>query len=196
MKHWLVLLAGLAVAGCATIQTPSRTGPYRAVVESRLAQLAGQNQWRLEGRLAIRKDNEGFSATIHWQQMAGEFDIRLLDPLGRRVAWLTGNPKKVSLTTSDGKSYQGVDPQLLLRQHLGWGIPLDSLSYWVKGMPDPSKVTWREEYDDIGRPTLLDQADWQVTLARYESGLPLALPQLVKLEREGFRAKLLIDTRE
>ncbi|HID82541.1 MAG TPA: outer membrane lipoprotein LolB [Chromatiales bacterium] len=195
MKRVLVLAVCLTLAGCATIVKTPRSGPYRGVVESRLTQLAEQNTWLLEGRLAIRKGDEGFSAGIRWQQKDEDFDIRLLDPLGRRVAWLVGNPRRVSLTTVDGKTYKGVDPQLLLKQNLGWAIPLDSLKYWVKGMPDPHKVSWREEYDDIGRPLLLDQADWHVKLSRYDSDQPLALPKMVRLEREGFRAKLLIDSR-
>jgi len=196
MKLGVVLLACLLLAGCATIVKTPRSGPYRAVVESRLAQLAEKNSWTLEGRLAIRKGDEGFSAGIVWQQQDETFDIRLLDPLGRRVAWLQGNPQRVTLATADGKTHKGVDPQILLRQNLGWAIPLDSLKYWVKGMPDPNKASWREEYDNIGRPLLLDQADWQVKLSRYDSDQPLALPQMVRLEREGFRAKLLIDSWE
>ena len=196
MKFGLALLICLFLAGCATTQQQSQSGPYRKTVEQRLALLAAQNQWKLEGRIAVRNGEQGFSAGMHWQQAEERFDIRLLDPLGRRVAWLTGTADLVTLVTSDGQSYEGVDPQMLLRQHLGWGIPLDSLVYWVKGMPDPNKPSWREEYDDIGRPILLEQAEWTVNLSRYESGSVMAMPGLVKLERENFRAKLLVDSRE
>ena len=196
MKFGLILLLCLFLAGCATTQQLPQSGPYRKTVEQRLAQLAAQNQWKLEGRIAVRNGEQGFSAGMHWQQTDERFDIRLLDPLGRRVAWLTGTTDQVTLITSDGQSYEGVDPQVLLRRHLGWGIPLDSLDYWVKGMPDPNKPSWREEYDDIGRPLLLEQAEWIVNLSRYESESALAMPGLVKLERENFRAKLLVDIRE
>ncbi len=195
MRRWLVLAVCLGLASCATVIKEPRKGPYRGVIEARLAQLADQNNWELEGRLAVRRGDEGFSAAIRWKQSGERFDIRLLDPLGRRVAWLRGTPRRVTLTTSDGKTYRGVDPQRLLKQNLGWGIPLDSLKYWVKGMPDPHKVSWREEYDDIGRPVLLEQAEWRVRLSRYASDQPLALPNMVRLEREGFRAKLLVDAR-
>jgi outer membrane lipoprotein LolB len=197
MRIWLGFLLTVLLAGCASLPSmESRPKVPAAVVESRIAHLGKIEHWTIRGRLAVKNNNDGFSASLLWQQHKDDFDIRLFDPLGRRVAWLVGNPQQVTLTTSDGQNYQGVDPQLLLRQRLGWELPLDSLKYWIKGLPDPNKVAWREEFDDFGRALILDQAQWRVVMSQYAPNEPLAQPGRIELERKDFTAKLLVDSRD
>jgi outer membrane lipoprotein LolB len=192
----VLLLA--ALAGCATQRSgalydgvwPSEMAAERARV------LAPMKIWTLKGRLGVQLKNDGFSAGMVWLQDHDNFDISLFDPVGRRVAWLRGNNRNVDLQTAQGQSFTGSDPERLLQEHLGWSIPVRSLSWWVKGLPDPATVAWSQEYDDYGRLIALNQGGWSMRIARYQDSDKHALPRLTRMEHKDVKLKLLIKSWE
>lgn len=188
----------LLLAGCAAtppVRPVDGVWPSELAVE-RTEVLGPVSKWKLEGRLGVQLENDGFSAGLVWLQDDGRFDIRLFDPVGRRVAWLRGTEKAVDLQTSQGQSFSGDNPEKLLQKYLGWSIPVKSLSWWVKGLPDPTTVAWRQEYDDAGRLVSLEQGGWSMRIVRYQSGDKLALPKLARMAQGNVKLKLLIKSWE
>ena len=195
MRLIRVLLLSLVLAGCATTEHGAEPAAEAKARQYREATLLAIDHWQLQGRLAIRTGDEGFSAGIEWRQSGRSFDIRLTDPLGRRLAWIQGNPEQVNLITANGSRHEAVEPTALLQQHLGWSVPLDSLRFWVIGLADPALPLQAEAHDQLGRPVTLQQMNWQVALSRYDSSLLLAMPELLTVSREDFRARLLVEQR-
>ncbi len=194
----LAAIVALSFVGCASAPT---TRPADGVWPTELAVertevLAPISTWKLEGRLGVQLENDGFSAALVWLQDDDQFDIRLFDPVGRRVAWLRGSDKAVALQTAQGQSFSGDNPEKLLQKYLGWSIPVKSLSWWVKGLPDPTTVAWRQEYDDAGRLVSLEQGGWSMRIASYQSDERLALPKLARMEQGKVKLKLLIKSWE
>ncbi len=192
--RWLLAaLAALLLAGCATAPpvTPAPGWPSEAAAR-RAATMGDIRTWTIRGRLGVHTGREGFSAAIVWRQDGDRFDIRLFDQLGRQVAWLRGDGGQVSLTNHRGKTFRAQSAEQLMRAQLGWALPIRSLLYWVKGLPDPKLPAWREEYDDGGRLVRLEQGGWSVRIPRYLSPDERAFPALIKLRRKDFSAKLLI----
>ena len=188
----------LLFSGCASVPTPRPADgvwPTELAVE-RTEVLAPISTWKLQGRLGVQLENDGFSAALTWLQDNDHFDIRLFDPVGRRVAWLRGSDKAVDLQTAQGQSFSGDNPEKLLQKYLGWSIPVKSLSWWVKGLPDPTTVAWRQEYDDAGRLVSLEQGGWSMRITRYQSDEKLALPKLARMEQGKVKLKLLIKSWE
>ncbi len=188
----------LLFSGCASVPTPRPADgvwPTELAVE-RTEVLAPISTWKLQGRLGVQLENDGFSAALTWLQDNDHFDIRLFDPVGRRVAWLRGSDKAVDLQTAQGQSFSGDNPEKLLQKYLGWSIPVKSLSWWVKGLPDPTTVAWRQEYDDAGRLVALEQGGWSMRITRYQSDEKLALPKLARMEQGKVKLKLLIKSWE
>ncbi len=196
----LCWLATALIAGCAT--TPvTKPGTTSGIWPSELAaeraeKLAPITTWKLDGRLGVQLENDGFSAALVWLQDGDRFDIRLFDPVGRRVAWLRGDDKAVDLQTAQGQSFKGDNPEALLQKYLGWSIPVRSLTWWVKGLPDPTTVAWRQEFDDNGRLVSLEQGGWSMHIASYQSDDKLALPKLTKMAQGNVKLKLLIKSWE
>ena len=192
----VALVAGLS--GCAS--QPEKGGygdvwPTKMAAE-RARALAPKKIWKLEGRLGVQLEHDGFSAGLIWLQDHGHFDISLFDPVGRRVARLTGNEGAVDLKTSQGQSFSGDDPEKLLQKHLGWSIPVRSLSWWVKGLPDPATVAWRQEYDDLGRLVSLSQGGWDMHIVSYQDADRHAMPRLTRMTHDKVKLKLLIRSWE
>ncbi len=190
-----VLLAGCATAPATKPGVPAGVWPSELAVE-RAEKLAPITTWKLDGRLGVQLENDGFSAALVWLQNGERFDIRLFDPVGRRVAWLRGDDKAVDLQTAQGQSFRGDNPERLLQKYLGWSIPVRSLTWWVKGLPDPTTVAWRQEFDDNGRLVALEQGGWSMRIASYQSDDKLALPKLTKMAQGNVRLKLLIKSWE
>jgi outer membrane lipoprotein LolB len=197
-------IAGIvALSGCATtppISTPPPQSVDTSQPVSEPIRLAGKrhsrfhnlDNWKLNGRLGIRQGDEGFSAGMQWQQKGANFDIALLDPLGRRVAQLLGNADHVVLKTVDGNRFEADNAEELLEAQLGWSFPVQSLFYWVKGTPNPKLLVWREEYDNRGRLVKLHQGKWKLNITKYQNLGEEYIPRLIKMEREDIKVKLLI----
>ncbi|HHJ21063.1 MAG TPA: outer membrane lipoprotein LolB [Gammaproteobacteria bacterium] len=186
-----VLVAGGCATGPERPGQPGKKLPIELGAE-REAQIAQVDHWKITGRIGIRNGGEGFSAGLEWLQTGKKFDIRLFDPLGRKVAWLRGDDQSVSLQTSDGRDLTAKDPQSLMQRNLGWSFPIRSFFYWVKGIPDPAKVVWRQEYDKKGHLVLMHQGGWKAKFSRYQPIDTGEIPQLSRLTRDDLRVKLLI----
>jgi outer membrane lipoprotein LolB len=166
--------------------------PHDLAAERKRA-FASIDEWNIHGRLGIQRGDDGFSAGIDWLQKGKTFDIKLSDPLGRQVAWLRGDERQVSLDTAKGQTIKAKDPEALLLKHLGWTLPVRSLFYWVKGLPDPASIVWREEYDEQGRILLIKQAGWEVKFPKYLTKDKKSFPKLTRLEHQDFKVKLLVQ---
>jgi outer membrane lipoprotein LolB len=108
-------------------------GASQLAWEQRIARLSGWVHWSFNGRVAIRHGEEGWQAGLNWRQDSDYFEIQVLDPLGRKVADIRGDSRGVHLTTSRGEKAQAADSESLMRQVLGWSLPLSGMRYWVLG---------------------------------------------------------------
>lgn len=159
----------------------------------RKASYAVIDEWKILGRIGVQSGYDGFSAGLEWVQKGKNFDIKLFDPLGRKVIWLRGDEHSVNLDTSEGKKLEAKDPERLLIQQIGWTLPVRSLLYWVKGLPDPGMIVWQEEYDNQGRILKIRQGDWNVSFSRYMTNGDRSFPRMTRAERQGFSVKLLVQ---
>jgi outer membrane lipoprotein LolB len=69
---------------------------------------------------------------------------------------------------------------------------LNSLRYWVQGVPDPASPS-TETADPQGYLGSLVQSDWTVTYGAYMQTADGALPQKVTVERGNVRVRLVLD---
>ncbi len=185
----------LVLFGCATTANrPVTSGklPHELAAERKM-RYESIDEWNIRGRIGVQRDDEGFSAGFKWLQKGKIFDIRLFDPLGRQVAWLRGDEHNVSLDTAKGEKIIAQDPEKVLLEQFGWTLPIRSLLFWVKGLPDPASIVWQEEYDEQGRMRLIRQADWNVRFTKYLSKGDKSFPELTHFEHQGFKIKLLVQ---
>jgi outer membrane lipoprotein LolB len=138
--------------------------------------LAALKAWRLEGRIAVRHGDEGWTASLQWREEEGGYVLRLSAPLGRGTVELSGSPRGVQMVTADNRLLHADTPEALMEENLGWHVPLSGLRYWVKGTPEPGRPAERLTLDEEGRASAFRQDGWQVTYDRYEEAGPYRLP--------------------
>lgn len=146
--------------------------------------LEAQN-WQFNGRIGLLTDNDSMSGSIHWQQCANYFDIRLSGPLGAGATQIYGDKQKVTLKAKGKKVVSNTSPEQLLQQHLGWAIPVSHLFYWVKGIPAP------DEYTAIDSDRFV-QKGWTIQIKRWQSMGNYRLPSKLTVSHPQLKVTLLL----
>ena len=171
MYRRLVIFALCAVltvlAGCASLRPPQVLPASNASIEA----------FSLNGRVAVKMDDRGYTASLRWRHSATQDSIRLLSPVGSVVGQIEADANGATLTTGDRKVLHSKDAQALTREVLGWDLPLSGLRYWVTGRADPALPVQAQEHDDKQRLKSLTQNDWRITYLDYfgDSALPARL---------------------
>lgn len=183
------LAALLFLAACKTVPpVPVESRPW----PERMKDLQARDQFELRGRVAVRAGSEGFNARLRWEQMGEQTLVALDGPLGVGGVNVTANGNAMTVTTSDGRQLDSHAAHTELMARLGFEPPLNSLRYWVLGVPDPSSE-FVETLDEQQRLALLLQDGWQIS---YESYMPANggwLPQRMTMQREGVRVRVIVD---
>ncbi|MCB1568741.1 MAG: outer membrane lipoprotein LolB [Xanthomonadales bacterium] len=188
----LVLALGL-LSACAT--APRRADNVQGELKAqadREKSLAQRPHWRLTGRIAVSDGRDNGSGRMVWQQDGEAFVISLNAPVTRRSWRLSGGPGHARLEGLDGGPFEGADASSLLRERLGWNVPLEDLAAWVRGMR-ASRAPSDIAFDDKGLPASIQQYGWTIEYRKFGVVNGLTLPLKVFAERGPQRIRLVVD---
>ncbi len=192
IRQGILLLFILLTAACA-----HRTGltPPENVLEHQ-RQVQAIDHWQVNGKLGIRTAEDSGSASLKWSQEATNYQINLSGPLGQKRMVITGTPEKVRLEQTGEPAQEAKSPEALIKQQLGWTLPVTQLAYWVRGVPAPKGRISRLEQNSIGLIAQLQQGDWLVTYDNYSDQTfddkILPLPRKITAEYQDVRLILVI----
>ena len=80
------------------------------------------------------------------------------------------------------------NPDAMLRQRLGFAIPLTSLRYWILGVSDPEKKSVSLATGGF------KQAGWEVASDKLTMVDGWMLPQKLRVQGAGVKLKILADS--
>lgn len=188
------LLALALAAGC-SVAPPREVpeAPAEMLWETRAGQIGALESWAFNGRAALSGDEVASrTVRIRWQQAGGDFAIAFQSPIGQRLAELSGDADGVTLRLPGEAPVVAADSSALLEAALGWYAPVESLRYWVLGLPDPA-ARGVPELDPWGRVTRLRQDGWIVDYAQYVDAGGFELPRRLTVSHPGLHIRLVID---
>lgn len=181
----VVLLAILA--GCAT--APVTKAPEVSV---KAAPVPAVREFDLAGRVAVRYQEQGFSANLDWQHGEKTDQLLILNPLGQGIAQISRDDNGVHLKTADRRELSANDAEALTQQVLGWRLPLKGLGYWAVGAVAPGPVNILER-DTAGRLARIEQDGWSIAYRDYRNVNGVDLPTRIELVRPELEIKLVVD---
>lgn len=189
------LLLAVTLGGCASVRPgPEAPGANAEAAWERhrvaLQQLPG---WAATGRVVVRQGGEGFSASLRWRQQAGAYVLRVMAPLAQGTWQLSGAPGIARMQGPDGQAVEAGDPESMMREALGWSLPVAGARYWVLGIPDPAQAITLRELDAQGRLARLEQAGWTVQVQEYTEVGEYLLPRRLQISRDGIDIRLAIS---
>lgn len=125
-SRWLMASLMLALVGCHSL---SPKAPQQA-------------QWQLTGRVAIKTATQGLSADVQWDQYPHQSRLVVQGPLGLGRLNIRLDAYGVEVQSTQARQTYGWDDphlkQFLLNQLLA-PLPLESLSFWMRGEADPAQ---------------------------------------------------------
>src|ERR1700712_1626367 len=156
------------LASCRTVPVQhAAPGPAQSW-EARRPQLQARDRFELKGRVAVATGNDGFNARLRWMQSGKQTHMSLDGPLGAGGVQVTSDGSAVSIVTSRGDRLENDAAKAELTNRLGFDPPIDSLRYWVLGVPEPGHPA-QESLDAQQRLSALEQDGWQIQYTGYMS---------------------------
>jgi len=186
--YLLILLAFLA--GCSDI--PLRPGQGNDI--ERQSQREQIQRWNLNGRLSLSSKKESGTVTFHWTQDQERYLMRFIAPLGQGTYALRGGEDDgVYLLTAKNEVLHADDAETLLKQAVGWHVPVNGFRYWVRGVPEPGVDVEDQQFDVQGRVIEMQQANWHINIKRYMDVDGVDLPAKIFMQNDEFKVKLIIQ---
>lgn len=189
----LLLAAGMVLlSACTTMPVTDAEFSARTVLyEERLSLLEDVESWSLEGRLAVSDENDGGSGHFSWQKIAQDSRMDFHGALGRGAWKLETGPGGAELELADGSSHHAESIDLLVRQQLGWQIPVETLAWWVRGLAAPESFEQRQ-LDENGNLSELSQRGWTIEYGNYRVVGTVPMPVKMTARKAEKSVKLAI----
>lgn len=201
IRGTLPLLALLfSITGCTTIQLEplpeGMTEQPPAEWAAHSDKLTQFNHWLLSGKLAVKQPSDSGTAVINrWQQRNESYELALSSSfLGMGSTQLKGVPGYIQLTMPNGDHYQSSEPEKLIQAATGWQLPIDNLTWWIKGLPAPDG-DFRLLFDEQNKLAILEQDGWEIRYDRWQpfiETLP-ALPARITALKGDKRVRVVIS---
>lgn len=185
-----VLLMILFLTACAAPQVRRIDQALQAQIE-REQLLSGLIDWGLQGRVAVRSGGEQGSGSVDWKVSSGHSRFTLQAPISRRSWRLSTTPGAAVLEGLEPGRLEATDAQTLLREAIGWELPIAELGYWVRGAraPGPARISFNAD----GLPARIEQAGWVIEYPEWREGDTLPMPRRVFAQRPQASVRMVVD---
>lgn len=159
------------------------------------AQKSALLEFELAGRIAVRYGEQAASGSVAWRHARDSDELLITTPVGGAVARIVRDREGVVLTTADGVEHRATDAETLTERVLGFRLPLEGLSDWVRARPaaGPTAVA---QYDIDARLASLEQSGWRIDYLDYATAgagaKPTPMPTRLRLQYPGLELRLAI----
>ena len=160
---WLCAATVIMLAGCSGLQTTPSESTAQFIPNSTLT------HWQLRGKIGVKNSDSANSGYLNWLQCGERFEVRINGPLGSGAVKLVGDEHAVTFYENNRPPVSAASAEELLQQQLGWPIPVNQLSYWVRGIPAPNAFA---RHTELG----FKQLGWNLDFPRQTQADAYRLP--------------------
>ncbi len=189
----MLAVALLAIAGCGLKRDPAQQEQLQGLWLDRQQQAEAVVSWNLHARAAITREAEAYNVGIRWER-DGQTSMLLLEaPFGQGV-FRIDRPQGgwYRLRLPDGREFVNETPEALLRDVIGWSLPISGLEFWIRGLPHPNG-DYSYKLDDGGRARSIRQDEWDIDYLDYFADASPRLPRRMRLAHDELTLKLVIE---
>ncbi len=147
--------------------------------------------FQAEGLVSIKTSTQADIAHFIWKQQDQKTSLEIYGPLGLGMTKIIKTPAGVILTTSNQQTYQAQDSEQLMKETLGWSVPIDGLNDWLLGIPENPINTY--SLNSFGFLSILTEDTWEIHYLSYISIQKIPLPQKITLSSPEITITLVIQ---
>ena len=196
--HALVLMLSWLLFACTPHQIVQHTNRAALLRQQRVREQywAHVDHWLMRARLGVSNGHHGGSVSLIWVQHGAVSDIRLHGPIFSGVdVYLRVSPHGAVLKGLRDGPLRGPHAREVIRQALGWNIPLRDLRAWLFGLRvDHGGV--RLEFGSDGLPVLLQQHGWSVRYRNWDVKRIPPLPCRIFAAKPPYKVRLAVQSWE
>ena len=185
------LIAALLLNACTGVTIKEPGLPGGQVYQQRADRIAAIDQWGLVGRLSLDDGEDGGSGRLSWEARPVGSDLDFHGAMGRGAWQLQVREDSAILKEADGGMQEAPDVNELMRNRIGWSVPVEALAWWVRGLKAPGE-TGSQQLDADGRLLSLQQNGWTVEFNRYRLIDDIELPVRLEAQKDNYRVKLAV----
>ena len=171
-----ILFITSIISGCAT-QAPRNN--------FNVSKQIYQDNIQISGRISIQYQENDQEQSLHgnfeWQQNNNNIAIDLSSPLGQTIANITQNKDGASITEAKKPPRTAQNIEQLLRETVGWTIPVQNLKSWLQGF-EAKELQQFTPITSIDNNTISSQG-WQIRYASWQEKETLTFPKRIDLSR-------------
>ena len=193
-RHATLALLALLLTACAALEPETPQPPARQTWAAHSEQLASLKTWTATGKVSLRSPQAAESASLLWQQRGTVTDLQLRGPLGAGATAIYSDGQQLEIRRGDERRVLDISTPSAIRESTGWDLPLQSLVYWLKGLPSPDAAVQQLDLDPAtDLLSRLTQNDWQIDYQKYGEFGGITLPKQLAIRRGETEVKLVIS---
>lgn len=190
--RWAIAISiAAALAACAPVRV-KESAETNSAQSAREAKLASMKSWTLTARIGVSDGNDGGSGELVWKQNGDNYDFTVHAPVTGKTWKLSGDESHATLEGVDPQPDTGRSPDRLLKDRLGWDVPLAQLSDWVRGLRAKGSAP-NTTYDAQNLPAVIEQDGWKVEYRDWFTDRNPPLPKKVFATRGNSRVRVSIE---
>jgi outer membrane lipoprotein LolB len=191
MRSVATLIIVIALAACAPVRV-RETAATSAGQDAREAALTPRTHWLVEAHISVSDGRDGGSGDLTWQQNGESYSFTVRAPVTGKTWKLSGDARQAQLEGVDEQPVRGADPEHLLRERLGWDVPLAALGSWVRGLRAPGPRA-EVQYDEQNLPAVLTQDGWKIEYRDWFADSQPPMPRKLFAARGTARVRMAIE---
>lgn len=199
----------LLATACATqTTTPGDTSPQdpstslpalespdeESLWQQRVSVLGTWLEWRVRGKVAYQLPEDAGSASLHWHQAGDLSTLRLSGPLGAASTRLTNEGALLRVRRDGIERLYPADAAPWLPGGRLLPVPMDSIHYWLRGIPDPHLPIDDVEHKNA-TALVISQAGWVIRYLDYRNHKGTDMPSRLELKSPESDLKLTVILR-
>jgi outer membrane lipoprotein LolB len=191
VRSAIAISIAAVLAACAPVRV-KESAETNTAQTAREAKLAPITRWTLTAHIGVSDGKDGGSGELVWKQNGDAFDFTVHAPVTGKTWKLSGDSSHATLEGVDPQPDTGRSPDRLLKDRLGWDVPLAQLSDWVRGLRAKGSAP-NTTYDAQNLPAVIVQDGWKVEYRDWFTDRNPSLPKKVFATRGNSRVRVSIE---
>ncbi len=191
LRSAITILIAATLAACAPVRV-KESAQTNSVQTAREAKLASNAHWAITAHIGVSDGKDGGSGELVWKQDGDKYDFTVHAPVTGKTWKLSGDATHASLEGVDPQPDLDDNPERLLKQRLGWDVPLSKLGAWARGLRATGSQA-QMQFDAQNLLAVIEQDGWKVEYRDWYTDRDPALPRKLFASRGSAHVRMSIE---